>query len=288
MTTAALHSQLAWNERQLACQDRQLAWQDSRRARQGPRPVRPASARPLPQVAAPRSCPLGGQRSRLVCGLLVLLTHLGAAWALWHQPAIEVPVTPPGVVAVRWVAAPAPVVAAPQTPPAPQAVQPPPPKPEPKPEPKPTPVAKPKPTAKPKPVARAKPVPPAPQASPAAPQAAAPAPVASAPAQQTQKQGQPGPSQSSPQFNAAYLNNPAPAYPPLSRRFREEGKVMLRVRVSADGQPLAVELAQGSGHPRLDEAARKTVLSWRFVPARRGEQKVAAWVRVPIVFQLRS
>lgn len=270
MTTAALHSQLAWEKSQ-------LAWKEIQPARE--------PARPLPQVATPRSCPLGGQRSRLVCGLLVLLAHLGAAWALWHQPTIEVPVTPPGVVAVRWVAAPAPVVAAPQTPPAPQQIPPPKPEvqPEPKPAPKPKPVVKPKPT--PRPVARPKPVPPAPQVKPAA----APAPVATAPAQgPTQQQAQVGPTQSSPQFNAAYLNNPAPAYPPLSRRFREEGKVMLRVRVSAEGQPLAVALAQSSGHPRLDEAARKTVLGWRFVPARRGEQPVAAWVRVPIVFQLRS
>ncbi|WP_409421555.1 TonB family protein [Pseudaeromonas sp. ZJS20] len=285
MTTAALHSQLAWK-------DSQLAWRESQPARERPRPAQSVPVRPLPQVAAPHTCPLGSRRSRLLCGLLVLLAHLGAAWALWHQAPIEVPVTPPGVVAVRWVAAPAPVVAAPQTPPAPQlAPTPPQPESKPEPKPKPKPVVKPKPTAK--PVARPKPVPPAHQATPAAPQAApqaaATAPVASAPAQgQTQKQGQPGPTQSSPQFNAAYLNNPAPAYPPLSRRFREEGKVMLRVRVSAEGQPLAVELAQSSGHPRLDEAARKTVLGWRFVPARRGEQKVAAWVRVPIVFQLRS
>ncbi len=264
MTTAALHSQLAWKERQ-------RVWERAR----------PAHC-PLPLVAAPLTCPLGSRRSRLLCGLLVLLAHLGAARVLWHQAAIEVPVTPPGVVAVRWVAMPAPVVAAPQL--APTLPQP---ESKPEPKPKPKPVVKPKPTAK--PVARPKPVPPAPQATPAAPQAAATAPVASAPAQgQTQKQGQPGPTQSSPQFNAAYLNNPAPAYPPLSRRFREEGKVMLRVRVSAEGQPLAVELAQSSGHPRLDEAARKTVLGWRFVPARRGEQQVAAWVRVPIVFQLRS
>lgn len=275
MTTAALHSQLAWHESQLA--------------REKPRPVRDAPVRPLPLVAAPRSGSLGGQRSRLVCGLLVLLAHLGAAWALWHQPTTEVSVTPPSVVAVRWVAAPAPVVAVPQTPPASPAIQPPPPKPEPKPAPKPKPVVKPKPMPKPKPVARAKPVPSAAPAKPTAKQTAATAPVASAPTQgQPQKQGQAGPTQSSPQFNAAYLNNPAPAYPPLSRRFREEGKVMLRVRVSAEGQPLAVELTQSSGHPRLDEAARKTVLSWRFVPARRGEQPVAAWVRVPIVFQLRS
>ena len=135
-----------------------------------------------------------------------------------------------------------------------------------------------------------------PSAEPAshAPQATSPRPPAEHPAGTVTDtgtaSGQPvqGGPVSAARYDLASLNNPAPAYPPLSRRFREEGKVMLRVRVSAEGQPLAVALAQSSGHPRLDEAARKTVLGWRFVPARRGEQPVAAWVRVPIIFQLRS
>lgn len=260
-----------------------------------PRPAAPAPAplRPLPPVALPLSCPLGESRSRLVCALLVLLAHLAAAWALWQTPVTPVVVMPPGVVAVRWVAAPAPVVSAPappaqtspEPPPAPQPVVTPKPVAKPKPVVKPKPVAKPKPAVKPSPVSP-KPVPPVPQATPAATKAVS-APAASAPAQ-GQPQGPSEPQQTAPLFNAAYLNNPAPVYPPLSRRFREEGQVLLRVKVSAEGLPLAVELARSSGHPRLDTAARNTVLGWRFVPARQGEQPVAAWVKVPIVFQLRS
>jgi periplasmic protein TonB len=91
-----------------------------------------------------------------------------------------------------------------------------------------------------------------------------------------------------PSFNAAYLNNPAPAYPALSRRMGEEGRVVLRVHVSADGMPKQVELKTSSTHPRLDEAALDAVRRWRFVPARRGNSPVAAWVLVPISFSLRS
>ena len=40
-----------------------------------------------------------------------------------------------------------------------------------------------------------------------------------------------------PQFDAAYLRNPPPAYPALARRYREQGKVLLRVYVSAAGAP---------------------------------------------------
>lgn len=89
-------------------------------------------------------------------------------------------------------------------------------------------------------------------------------------------------------FDAEYLNNPKPAYPPLSRRLGEEGKVWLRVRVGADGSALEVEIKQGSGHARLDTAARDAVARWRFVPARRGAEAIESWVAVPILFALEN
>lgn len=89
-------------------------------------------------------------------------------------------------------------------------------------------------------------------------------------------------------FDADYLRNPTPAYPPASRRFNEEGSVLLRVLVSAGGSPLRVEVRQGSGYRRLDEAAREAVARWRFVPARLGAEPVEAWVEVPVEFSLAS
>lgn len=89
-------------------------------------------------------------------------------------------------------------------------------------------------------------------------------------------------------FDADYLSNPRPVYPPASRRMGEEGKVVLRVRVSAQGQADRVELHKSSGFARLDDAALEAVGRWRFVPARRGDEAVAASVLVPIVFRLDS
>lgn len=87
-------------------------------------------------------------------------------------------------------------------------------------------------------------------------------------------------------FDAAYLNNPKPVYPNASRRLGEEGRVVLRVHVDPDGRPGEIEIRTSSGFPRLDAAAYEAVSRWRFVPARRGDEPIAAWVAVPITFNL--
>jgi periplasmic protein TonB len=89
-----------------------------------------------------------------------------------------------------------------------------------------------------------------------------------------------------PIFAADYLDNPSPPYPVVSRRLGEQGRVVLRVLVNAGGGADQVEVRTSSGHVRLDEAARETVRRWRFVPAKRGEQPVPAWVLIPISFRL--
>ncbi|MBS1785577.1 MAG: energy transducer TonB [Acidobacteria bacterium] len=89
-----------------------------------------------------------------------------------------------------------------------------------------------------------------------------------------------------PRFDAAYLNNPDPAYPVASRRIGEEGRVILRVLVSALGQAEQVEVRTSSGSSRLDQAALSAVKRWRFEPARQGDSAIQAWVLVPISFHL--
>lgn len=98
----------------------------------------------------------------------------------------------------------------------------------------------------------------------------------------------PPPSMTPPRFDADYLNNPDPAYPAVSSRLGEQGRVLLRVFVNPDGNPAQVEIRESSGYTRLDKAARDAVLRWRFVPARQGERGIASWVLVPISFSLRS
>lgn len=89
-------------------------------------------------------------------------------------------------------------------------------------------------------------------------------------------------------FDAAYLSNPAPAYPLASRRLGEQGTVLLMVEVDSDGGVTHLTVEQSSGHERLDRTAMSTVARWRFVPARRGDDAIASAVQVPIVFRLEN
>ena len=118
--------------------------------------------------------------------------------------------------------------------------------------------------------------------------AATPAPSASTSATpNTSQQATPdaGPT-SLPRLDADYLDNPAPAYPAESRRLGEQGRVLLRVLVNADGSVERVTLRKTSGHERLDDAAQQAVQQWRFVAAQRGDQAISAWVVIPISFSL--
>ena len=69
-----------------------------------------------------------------------------------------------------------------------------------------------------------------------------------------------------------------------------EGKVVLKVRVLADGTVAAVTVATSSGHEVLDEAALEAALeavrAWHFVPAKQGGKTVESTVNVPINFNL--
>ena len=73
---------------------------------------------------------------------------------------------------------------------------------------------------------------------------------------------------------------------PSRHGMNEEGKVLLKVRVSAQGTALDVAVSKSSGFSRLDAAAADAVTHWRFVPAKRGDEAVDSSVIVPITFAL--
>jgi protein TonB len=221
-------------------------------------------------------------RNAVIAGGVVLF-HLGALWALQtgllrRTAELIVPVE----ILAELITPPVPVPPAP--PPAPK---PPAPAPQPvvkkverRPPPAPQPVAIPDPTPAPAaPVGVVAPQPPAPPiAAPVAPEPApAPAPPPAPPAPVRVEL---------PSSDADYLQNPRPAYPPVSKRLGEQGKVIVRVLIGTDGSAQKAEIRQSSGYERLDQAAVATVLKWRYVPGKRAGVPEAMWFNVPINFVL--
>ena len=226
----------------------------------------------------------------MITGVVVAL-HAAGIWAL--QSGMSRPPEPQIIAAeviAQFIAPPAP------EPPAPAPAAPPtsaPPKPQPKPEPvKPQPAPKPvqKAPLLPKAIADPTPAPnaptgtldsaPAPVADATPPAPAAPSAPPSAPTQPS------GAAVQLPSSNAAYLNNPRPSYPSISRRMGEQGKVLLRVLVDENGLPQQIEIKQSSGFDRLDKAALASVQRWRFVPGKRNGVPEAMWNIVPVNFVL--
>jgi periplasmic protein TonB len=210
----------------------------------------------------------------LVIGGSVVLFHVAALWALQSgllRRAVEIVV-------------PIAVLSEIVTPPVPKAEQPPE-------------VVQPKPAPPPKqPVTRkvesAKPLAPQPLAVPysePSPQApvgveapAPPAPVAAAPVAPA-----PAPAKLElPSSDADYLRNPAPVYPPISKRLGEQGKVLVRVLIGADGAPQKAELKRSSGFERLDRSALEYVMKCRYVPGKVAGVPQAMWHEAPVNFIL--
>ena len=227
--------------------------------------------------------PGGVSRNAVIVGLVGAL-HVAALWALQSgllRRAVEVVV--PAELISEFIAPPASKL----PPPAPPALSTPPrpaPRPQAAPPQAPIAVADPSPAPNaPTGLTRAQPPAPAP-----APVAEAPAPVVPpAPATAPAPPAPAAPARiEMPSSDAAYLNNPKPAYPAISKRMGEQGKVVLRVLIGADGLPQKVEISQSSGFDRLDRQAQEAVMRWRFVPGKRNGVPEAMWNLVPVNFVL--
>ena len=82
------------------------------------------------------------------------------------------------------------------------------------------------------------------------------------------------------------IRNTPPIYPETARRAGWEGRVTVRVEVSADGLPMSVALQKSSGYGILDQAALRAVKTWRFQPRTMGGVAMAGTVDVPVNFTL--
>jgi protein TonB len=72
----------------------------------------------------------------------------------------------------------------------------------------------------------------------------------------------------------------------MARRRGWEGTVTLYIELRADGTIGDVQVAQSSGYPLLDEAARDTVKTWRHTPVKRDGVPVTRRAQQQLVFKL--
>lgn len=141
------------------------------------------------------------------------------------------------------------------------------------------------------------PAPPAPVVAPAPPVivlepelplvAAVEPPPAPKPEKPIVRREKPAPPQDRPATeDSSYRLLEPPRYPSTALRRGEEGSVMLRVLVNADGSPSTIDVATSSRSRSLDRAARDAVKKWKFNPGRKQGIPISSWVLVPIDFKL--
>lgn len=205
----------------------------------------------------------------------VVLLHIAAIWALQSgmlRRAVEVVV--PVTILSEAVVSPAPPPPAPVPPSLPEPV-------------KPAVVKKVEPVRPPAPRPVAAPSPaPEPEAPTGAEVMMPPAPPVAAPVAVAPPSPPAPPKVDLPSSAADYLQNPAPVYPPVSKRLGEQGKVLVRVFIGADGVPQKAELKRSSGFDRLDRSALDYVMRCRYVPGKVGGVAQAMWYEAPVNFVL--
>lgn len=82
------------------------------------------------------------------------------------------------------------------------------------------------------------------------------------------------------------LKTQRPPYPRQAREQGWRGRVILRLKILADGTVESSTIHQSSGHQLLDDNAMKTATQWTFEPAKNGAFPVATTVNIPIQFDL--
>ncbi|MEO6033027.1 MAG: energy transducer TonB [Burkholderiaceae bacterium] len=210
----------------------------------------------------------------------ILAAHVAGVWGLMQVGAVRDAVRDAAPMFVDLIAPeappvpPAPVPPPPPPPPTPQPIRkPPPPRPVIAAAPSPAPAAFVVPAPPPEPVVEvpeplaALPTPAAPPAPPASP---APAPLP----------------RNLPASAVQYLEPPVLAYPRLSMRNGESGRVLVRVYIDTAGLPRNVQLNASSGFARLDDAAVMAVGKARFKPYIENGQPTAGWALIPLKFEL--
>ncbi|KXW55249.1 TonB family protein [Ferrovum sp. PN-J185] len=82
------------------------------------------------------------------------------------------------------------------------------------------------------------------------------------------------------------LFNPKPPYPGEAFDKKQEGTVILDIKVTKNGRIKDVKIYKSSGYTLLDESALETVKIWIFDPYSIDQANDFQWIRIPINFNI--
>ncbi len=91
-----------------------------------------------------------------------------------------------------------------------------------------------------------------------------------------------------PSTDADDLYNPNQRYPRMSQTMGEQGTVMVRILIGANGLPLKAELQKTSGFERLDQAALDFVMQSRYKPGTLSGKPTEMWMGREVKYILRQ
>jgi protein TonB len=79
----------------------------------------------------------------------------------------------------------------------------------------------------------------------------------------------------------------APPYPPIARRIGAEGKVTLRLTVTAEGRVSQADIVTSSGRDDLDQTAQQWIMAhWKYKPALANGVAVVSKTLATVTFSL--
>jgi protein TonB len=85
---------------------------------------------------------------------------------------------------------------------------------------------------------------------------------------------------------AHYIRKPSAPFPAAARSRGWEGRVLVRIKVGADGSCGQASVERSSGHDMLDEAALDAVCNGRYAPKKQNGRPVDGWITIPFDFKL--
>lgn len=79
-----------------------------------------------------------------------------------------------------------------------------------------------------------------------------------------------------------------PRYPAELIRDGTQGAVEVELFVQPDGHVADARVIKSSGYAAFDRSTLQEAHSWRLLPAMRGDEKLAQWYRLRVVFNLKN